>query len=145
MGARGDGHNAARPEQRRPVAVCLGFDSLRMPQVEQLLEAAGIDCREVASSDAAVLQMASSAVDLVLVSESVVPCDFAPLAAQARRIAAAIKLLVGGETPRDGRLLDAVRAGATDWIDLGADGADAAARIEAALELGREERRREER
>lgn len=144
-GAQGEGQDAARPEQRRPVAVCLGFDSVRFSQVEQMLESAGIDCREVASSDAAVLQMASSNVDLVLVGESVLPSDFAPLAAQARRIAIAIKLLVVGDAPRDGRLLEAVRAGATDWIDLGADGDDATARIEAALELGREERRREER
>ncbi|MFM7051143.1 MAG: hypothetical protein ACKOYN_03290 [Planctomycetota bacterium] len=136
---------ASRPNEQRPIALCLGFDSVRYPQVERLLESSGIECHEVSGGDAAVLRMASGAVDLLLVSEHIAPAEFAPIAAQARRIASSIKVLVVGETPRDGRLLEAVRAGATDWIDLCSCEEDAAARIAAAIELGREERRREER
>jgi FixJ family two-component response regulator len=62
-----------------------------------------------------------------------------------RRVAPAVKIVVAGDSPRDGMLLRAVRAGVLDWIDFGAADEDMSTRIAAALELGREERRRDER
>jgi hypothetical protein len=90
-------------------------------------------------------QIVASAVDLVVVSDRVSINEVLPVSERMRRIAPAVKLVIAGDEPRAGLLLRAVRAGVVDWIDLGSDEDDLCMRIAAAIELGREERRRDER
>jgi hypothetical protein len=138
--------NAHEPCDDRPAAaLCVGFDTAEIARLSGLLGCARVSCESVDSSDEALAHIVSGATDLILVSDRFDPAVFAPIAAQARRISAAAKLLVAGEAPRGSSLLDAVRAGAVDWLDLANDDADLHARIRHAVDLGNEDRRREER
>ena len=142
--ARRDTHGDTHGDTHA-AALCVGFDQSALARLATLLESSGISCEHVESTDAAVAHLVSGATDLIMVSDGFSADAFAPIAAQARRISAAIKLVVAGDSPRGARLLDAVRAGAIDWIDLGDDDADLQGRIRHALELGREDRRRDDR
>ncbi|RLS64873.1 MAG: GAF domain-containing protein [Planctomycetota bacterium] len=130
--------------QEFPSALCIGFTALTGDRVTLLLESEGLTITHV-TVDNALSRIVGTPIDLIFVSERVPASVYAPIAAQARRISSSTKLLVVGERPRAAVLLDAVRAGAVDWIDLSAEDGTQASRIHAALELGRDERRREER
>ena len=135
-----------QPEQRgTQVALCIGFASGEDARIEALLGSEGLRTLHALSAEDATRHIVSEPVDLIVVSAAVRAQAFAPVAQQARRIAAATKLVIAGDAPRSRNLLEAVRAGAVDWIDLSEDQDDQASRIRAALELGREERRREQR
>ncbi len=127
-----------------PTALCIGFTALTGDRVTMLLEGEGLNTTHVTIENA-LSRLVGMPIDLILVSERVPASVYAPIAAQARRITSSTKLLVVGERPRSAVLLDAVRAGAVDWIDLSAEDGLPAARVHAAIELGRDERRREER
>ena len=130
--------------QEFPSALCIGFTALTGDRVTLLLESEGLTITHV-TVDNALSRIVGTPIDLIFVSERVPASVYAPIAAQARRISSSTKLLVVGERPRAAVLLDAVRAGAVDWIDLSAEDGTQASRIHAALELGRDDRRREER
>jgi len=99
----------------------------------------------VPTADEAIAHIVSGATDLVLVSTAIKPANFAPVAAQARRISAATKVIVVGDAPRGPRLLDAVRAGAVDWLDLSHEPSELMERLRHAVDLGHEDRARDER
>ncbi len=126
-------------------ALCVGFDAISLARVSNLLAGAVISSEHVDSADAAIAHLVSGATDIILVSDRLAPKHFAPIAAQARRISAATKLIVAGNAPRGPKLLEAVRAGAVDWIDLSHDEAELTDRLRHALDLGREDRARDER
>jgi hypothetical protein len=130
---------------RHAAALCVGFEPALLGRLAHLLETAGLTFEHVDSTGDAVAHIVSGATDLILISDAFAAEAFAPVAAQARRISGSTKLLVAGDAPRGSQLLDAVRAGATDWLDLSGDDAELNDRLCAALELGREDRRRDER
>lgn len=132
-------------DAQHAAALCVGFDEATLARLANLLECSVISCEHVDTVDAALAHVVSGATDIILVSDAMSADTFAPIAAQARRISAATKLLVAGEPARGSRLLDAVRAGAIDWLDLGDDDADLQQRLRHALDLGREDRARDER
>ena len=136
--------NAERSTNRMR-ALCVGFDCMSAVRLGHVLAMQGVEGAYEDSLATVLGQVVSSEVDLVVVSDGVSLEDIAPLATQMRRVAPAVKIVVAGDSPRDGILLRAVRAGVLDWIDFGAADEDMSTRIAAALELGREERRRDER
>ena len=141
-------HDASHDEEHdagHAAALCVGFDAVAIARVANLLNSGGISCEQASSIDAAIAHLVSGATDLIIVTDRVTPATFAPIAAQARRINSSIKVLVAGAAPRGPRLLEAVRAGAIDWLDLSREDADLQNRLHAALELGREDRRRDAR
>lgn len=144
-GATGGSAHGSSDEARHAAALCVGFDPALLGRLAHLLESAGMSCEHVDSTDDAVAHIVSGATDLILISDAFAAEAFAPVAAQARRISGSTKLLVAGDAPRGSQLLDAVRAGATDWLDLAGDDTELNDRLCAALELGREDRRRDER
>ena len=134
------------PKRVEPAAaLCVGFDEIGLARLSSLLAGAVISCEHVDSSDAAISHLVSGATDVIVVSDRLAPRHFAPLAAHARRISASIKVIVAGHAPRGPKLLEAVRAGAVDWIDLSHDDTELIERLQHALELGREDRARDER
>ena len=134
-----DGHEV------QPAALCVGFDAVAIARVSSVLAAAGISCEQADSAHAAVAHLVSGATDIILIADRIPAAAFAPIAAQARRISGSTKIIVAGAPPRGTRLLDAVRAGAVDWLDLSHDDRDLQFRLQTALELGNEDRRRDER
>ena len=141
-----DGIPLGQPAERgTQLALCIGFASGTDARVDALLASEGLRTLHALSTEDATRHIVSEPVDLIVVSAAVRAQAFAPVAQQARRIAAATKLVIAGDAPRSRNLLEAIRAGAVDWIDLSEDQDDQASRIRAALELGREERRREQR
>ncbi len=125
--------------------LCVGLCELTRTRVAALLNAEGLSCESVDSIEAARAHIVAGVTDLILVADHVLPGQFAPLAAQARRISAATKVLVVGDTPMGGALLESVRAGAIDWLDLGDSNEYLQQRIRSAVDLGTEDRRREDR
>jgi DNA-binding NarL/FixJ family response regulator len=136
----GGGH-----DHRSGAALCVGFDAITLARVSNLLLSAEMSCEHVDTLEAALAHIVSGATDIVLVSDRTESADFAPLASQARRISASIKVIVVGDAPESTQLLDAVRAGAVDWLDLSFDHDGLVARLRAAFDLGCEDRAREQR
>jgi FixJ family two-component response regulator len=126
-------------------ALCVGFDSMSCARIGHALTTQGVDGSFEDSMGVVLGQIVASEVDLVVVSDRVPLHEVLPVSERIRRISPAVKIVIAGDAPRSGMLLRAVRGGVVDWIDLGADDDDMCARIAAALELGREERRRDER
>lgn len=126
-------------------ALCVGFDAISLARVANLLAEAVISCEHVDSIDAATAHIVSGATDIILVSDRLTPRQYAPIAAQVRRISSSIKLVIAGNAPRAPKLLEAVRVGAVDWLDLSHDSGELVARLRSALELGHEDRARDER
>jgi CheY-like chemotaxis protein len=125
-------------------ALCIGFDAVRSAQLSTVLEGESIRHEHVATPTEALAHLVAGPVDLVAYADGLSLRDLTPLAAQARRISPATKIVVVGDRPRGGRLLSAMRAGAVDWVELEGEG-DAASRFRAALAMSREERQRDER
>jgi len=140
-----DHEEEPRAESRHAAALCVGVDAISLSRVSGLLGELGISCEHVGTADEAIAHIVSGATDLVLVSSSIKPAQFAPVSAQARRISAATKIIVVGDAPRGPRLLEAVRAGAIDWLDLSHEPAELLGRLRSAVELGLEDRARDER
>jgi len=145
-----DNQSTARPndgegERARTRALCVGFDSMSAVRLGHVLTTHGVEGSFEEAMDVVLGQIVASAVDLVVVSDRVSINEVLPVSERMRRIAPAVKLVIAGDEPRVGLLLRAVRAGVVDWIDLGSDEDDLSMRIAAAIELGREERRRDER
>lgn len=131
-------------------AICVGFDAVRSAQLSTLLEGEAIRHEHVATVSEALAHLVAGPVDLVAYADGLSLRELTPLAAQARRISPATKIVVVGDRPRGGRLLSAMRAGAVDWVELacaasGEVEGDAATRFRAALAMSREERQRDER
>lgn len=126
-------------------ALCVGFDEITLVRLQELLASATVSCEHVDSTDAAIAHLVSGATDIILVSTTMPVSRIVPIAAQARRISAATKLMIVGEAARGRRLLDAVRAGAVDWLDLHDSDDALRERLTHALDLGREDRARDER
>jgi FixJ family two-component response regulator len=140
-----DAHPETSGEQRPAAALCVGFDAGSLARLANLLAFAQVSCESVDTADEALAHIVSGATDLVFVSDRFDTLALEPIAAQARRISAATKVVVVGDAPRGSSLLDAVRAGAVDWLDLATDDADLHDRIRHAIDLGNEDRRREDR
>lgn len=143
-GDEGMAANAERSTNRMR-ALCVGFDCMSAVRLGHVLAMQGVEGAFEDGLTTVLGQVVSSEIDLVVVSDGVSLEGIAPLATQMRRVAPAVKIVVAGDSPRDGMLLRAVRAGVLDWIDFGAADEDMGNRVAAALELGREERRRDER
>ncbi|MFM2165030.1 MAG: hypothetical protein RL325_1467 [Planctomycetota bacterium] len=140
-----DHEEEPRADERHAAALCVGVDAISLARIADLLGQLGISCEHVPTADEAIAHIVSGATDLVLVSTAIKPANFAPVAAQARRISAATKVIVVGDAPRGPRLLDAVRAGAVDWLDLSHEPSELMERLRHAVDLGHEDRARDER
>jgi len=134
-----------RADESRPSALCVGFDCISSVRIGDLLERSAIDTIYEGGLHAALAHVVGGRVDIVIVCDTTCFRELSDFTAKMRRVAPAVKVVVAGDAPTNGHLLQAVRAGASDWLDFGSDEADMHSRIDAALELGREERRRDER
>ena len=136
---------AASASPRESGVLCVGFDAGLAAWIGRALDARAIRHDETDTIAEVMRHVVSSSLDLVLVSSSVDVGSLAPVVAQAKRIASATRVVVVGDRPGTRTLLEAMRAGISDWIDP-ADGHDTLdGRIAAALELAREERTRDAR
>jgi len=140
-----DHEEEARGDSRPAAALCVGIDAISLARVSDLLGQLGVSCEHVANAEEAIAHIVSGATDIVLVSTGIKPAGFAPIAAQARRISSATKVIVVGDAPRGPRLLEAVRAGAVDWLDLSHEPEELLGRLRHAVDLGAEDRARDER
>ncbi|MFM7260334.1 MAG: hypothetical protein ACKO3W_06990, partial [bacterium] len=145
-----DNQGSVRPnegsgEPSRTRALCVGFDGMSAVRLGHVLISHGVEGSFEETMGAVLGQIVASDVDLVIISDRVALDDALPVSERVRRIAPAVKMVIAGDEPCTGFLLRAVRAGVVDWIDLGSDEDDMCMRIAAAIELGREERRRDER
>ncbi len=129
----------------RPRAVCIGFDCISSVRFGEALEHVGIDSSFENELTCAIAHVVGEGLDLLIVADAIPLAQLAPVAAQMHRVAPAVKILMAGDAPAAGRLLEAVRIGVTDWIDCQAADNDIHARLEAAVEQCRAERRRDER
>ena len=129
----------------RPRAVCIGFDCIASARFADALEHVGVDSTFEADITCAIAHVVGEGLDLLIVCDSISVEQLTPVAAQIHRIAPAVKVLVAGDAPTSGRLLDALRAGVSDWIDCQSEDAEIYTRLEVAVEQCRAERRRDER
>lgn len=126
-------------------ALCVGLDCVQEARLGSLLDEAGVRHDSVEPATEALAHLVSTPTDFIFIASTVRPHELAPIAAQARRISAATKVVVTGPTPAAGELLAAVRAGAVDWIDPCDDADTVLARIRAVADAINDERRRDER
>ncbi|MEY3141591.1 MAG: hypothetical protein RLY21_84 [Planctomycetota bacterium] len=153
----GQGREVSRPaardevplgKQREPngmTALCVGLDCVQEVRLGALLDEAGVRHDSVEPASEALAHLVANPTDFIFIASGVRPQEFAPLAAQARRISAATKVVVAGPTPSADELLAAVRAGAVDWIDPSDDADSVLARIRSVADAINDERRRDER
>lgn len=130
---------------REGAVLCVGFDAGLGAWIDGLLEARALRHDEATSVAEVMRHVVSTTLDLVLVSASVGVESIAPVVAQARRIASATRVVVVGDRPSSEVLLAAMRAGVSDWIDPADGRASFDGCVVSALELSREERRRDAR
>jgi len=126
-------------------ALCVGLDCVQDARLGSLLDEAGVRHESVEPATEALAHLVSNSTDFVFISSSLAPAEFAPVAAQARRISAVTKIVVAGAMPTANELLAAVRAGAVDWIDPSDDPDSVLARVRAITDTINDERRRDER
>ena len=151
-------HGDARPSNRqadhseassqpvaRPRAVCIGFDCIVSARLQDALDHVGVTSCFEGDLTCAIAHVVGEGLDILIVSDSVCTNAFAPVAMQIHRVAPAVRIVVAGDAPQDGRLLHALRAGASDWIDWQLSDEELHARLEVAVEHCRSERRRDER
>ena len=141
--AAGDERRAE--EGRTAVALCVGFDFAATLRIGSLLADGRMACEFNEGGETLLGRIVSGEADLVLVADTYDRRCLADVAGRARRLAPAVKFVVAGGAPRGTGLLDAMRAGIVDWIDLSDDAERIQARLSLALELVRDERRRDER
>lgn len=126
-------------------ALCVGLDCVQDARLGALLDEAGVRHESVEPATEALAHLVANPTDFIFIASTVRPQEFAPIAAQARRISAATKVVVAGASPTAGELLAAVRAGAIDWIDPTDSPGTVLARIRAVADSINDERRRDER
>jgi hypothetical protein len=153
----GQGREGSRPAARDEVplskprdqqglhALCVGLDCVQEVRLGALLDESGVRHADIEPLTEALAHLVANPTDFIFIASSVPPHEFAPIAAQARRISAATKVLVAGPEPSGRELLAAVRAGAVDWIDPSDDAEVVLARIRAVADSINDERRRDER
>jgi len=134
-----------RDADGRPVALCVGFDLISSARLSEAFEEISVVGRFEEEPSVIMQAVLAGGADLVIVHDRLALADIAPCVAQLRRVTPAVKVLFAGDAPTGGRLLAAMRAGIVDWIDFGAGDRDLCARLESALELAKEERRRDQR
>ncbi|MFN9126798.1 MAG: hypothetical protein ACK5WD_13335 [bacterium] len=126
-------------------ALCVGLDCVQDARLSVLLDEAGLRHDSVDAATEALANIVSNPTDFIFIASTVHSREFAPIAAQARRISSSTKLVVTGAAPTVSELLAAMRAGAVDWIDPTDDTGTVLARIRAVADAVNDERRRDER
>lgn len=139
------GSEERRHGDARPVALCVGFDLISSTRLSDAFEEVGLRGRFEEEPSVIMQAVLAGGADLVIVHDRLALAEIAQCTTQLRRVTPAVKVLFAGDAPTGGRLLAAMRAGIVDWIDFGAGERDLCERLEHALELGKEERRRDER
>lgn len=126
-------------------ALCVGLDCVHEVRLGSLLDEAGVAHDRVDLVDQALGTVVAKPFDLIVVSSTIGPENFAPLAGQVRRMSSSMRVLVAGGAPEPDELLAAMRAGATDWLDLSESSASILERLTVASRAVVEDRRRDER
>ena len=126
-------------------ALCVGLDCVHEVRLGGLLDEAGVSHDRVDLVDQALGTIVAKPFDLSLVSSSIGPEKCAPVAGQVRRMSSSMRVLVAGGAPEPDELLAAMRAGATDWLDLSENSASLLERLTVASRAVVDDRRRDER
>ncbi len=112
------GEPASRDAQLKTSVLCVGFGEVARLTLEGSLPAGEFHIAFVGCEATALMQLAATAAEVVVVSVELPARRRDSLAGRVRRLSHGTHLVIAGPRPRSASLLTAMREGYRDWIDL---------------------------